>query len=227
MPKRSGARPAGERRLSRQVWDVLGRDGALLDTLSRGVVNQRALARWLIDTYTIDATEEAVVGAVRRGLDRERGRPFDAAHGLVARSHVNVRTEICQVLAAKVPHVQAQIPKIFNHIDFSRGELFYMTEGESAVKLVVDERNLPMVKDALGEHSRQIRRGLAAISVVLPEDALETPGVLALITTTLAIEGINALDAVYGFPEYAFVVKKADAQKAFQVLDALVERAEA
>lgn len=209
--------------LGTRVWEILRRDGIALEAMSRGIVNQRALSRWLIQMHGIDATEDAVLAAIRRGRSESAGVSFRQAYEVLGRCHVNVRTRIGEVVAPRTSEVQSKIPRIFNQIDFSRGEVFYLSEGEAGIRLAVDENRLSTVIDALAPLRPKVRRNLAAMIIVWPPDA-DVPGPSALISMSLALAGINVWAAVDADPDSAIFVDDADAQKAFRVLDDLFRR---
>lgn len=78
-----------------------------------------------------------------------------------------------------------------------------------------------MVTAALEGHVETVTRGLAAILIVFPLQVLKTPGALALTSMGLALQGINAFDVVFSYPELVFFVTRSEAQRAFAILDAM------
>lgn len=207
------------------VATYLDQDGVVREALSRGIVNQRALARWLIETKGWDATEEAVISAVRRHLEREDAdrSVFDAARALFDAAHVNMRSRVGLVVAAKTQEVQERLPELFQAVDYSRGEVLRILQTDRCIKVIVDEANLASVGDLLGEDAvQEVHDGLAEINVVLPEETVTTPGVLALICTTLALHRINILEVATGLPEHLLFVAQEDARRAYETLEDLV-----
>jgi hypothetical protein len=204
------------------VQEVFDRDGVVNEAVARGIVNYRALARWILDVARLEATEDAVLSAIRRIRQRERIRPFEAAHAIVCRSHLNVRSGLCQVKAPRTKLVQERLAAIFREIDFEKGEILYYTQGEGGIKILVDEANLRRVQTHLGANLLEVTKNLAAVSVVEPVDGLVTPGILALLSSTLALQNINIVDAVFGLPEYIFFVHQEDTLRAYQALETLI-----
>jgi hypothetical protein len=204
------------------VEAVLGRDGVVTEALSRGFVNLRALARWIIASERLEATEDAVLSAIRRHQRVTWKDPYEEARGILARSHLNVRSRVAQATAPRTKPIQDKLAKLVHLVDVEKGEILYYTHGESGVKVVVDEANLSGVRDLLGRDVRQVANDLAAVSVVEPPEGLWVSGVLALMTQALALKRINAVDAVWGFPEYTFFVKQEDTLAAYEALDGLI-----
>lgn len=208
--------------VSAEAASLVSRDGVLLEALSRGIVNYRALARWINRTYGVGASEEALVSAIRRLKKPGVENPFHRAREVISRSHLNVRSQACQITAPKSKAVQELLPRIFQQIDFARGEMLYYTQGETGTKIVVDESNLKPVQALLGPHLGKITRGLAALIVVEPEEGLQVPGILALLSTSLALHDINIVDAMWGYPEYIFFVREPDTLRAYEALQSLI-----
>lgn len=208
--------------LPKQVQQIFERDGVVNEAVARGIVNYRALARWIMDVTRVEASEDAVLSAIRRIRGHPSIRPFRTAHKVVAESHLNVRSGLCQVTAPRTKHVQERLAGIFREIDFERGEILYYTQGEGGIKVLVDEANLKKVQTHLGGHILETTKHLAAVSIVEPREGLQTPGILALLTNALALQNINIVDAVFGLPDYLFFVRQEDTLRAYQALETLI-----
>lgn len=213
--------------LSDRVWQALGNNAIALEAIGMGIVNYRALSRWIIQTFRIDASEAAVLAAIRRGLHAKRVHPFEMAYKLIAQSHVHVRTGLCQVVAPLRPGVKELISAVLCKIDVARGQSLFVTESGSTLKFFVDDEKLPLLKGVLGPTVRHVRPGLAAIYWDWPEHAEDSPGSLALVTLTLALQDVNVIDGLFGETEYAFFVTHEQAQRGFQAIDNLIESARA
>jgi hypothetical protein len=176
----------------------------------------------MIASYELDASEDAVLSAIRRMKQTPNFDPFRPARGLLAQCHVNVRSRACQVMIGKADEARRKLPQMVQLVDLSKGEMLYFTWGEFGLKVLLDEANLPALENLFGHSVTKTVRHLSAVTVVEPEQGLNTPGVLALMSETLALRGINIVDAVYGYPDYVFFVKESDALKAYEALAALL-----
>lgn len=204
------------------VRTVLHRDGVVTEALARGIVNLRALARWIIATEGLDATEDAVLSAIRRQYEPDGEDPYTDAHGILAQSHLNVRSSVAQITAPRTKSIQEKLSKLLKVVDFEKGEFLYYTHGETGVKIVVDQANLDDVTSLLEPDVRQVVKDLAAVSVVEPPEGLWVSGILSLMTQALALQRTNVIDAVWGFPEYTFFVEEDDTLAAYRALDGLI-----
>ncbi|HLE46754.1 MAG TPA: hypothetical protein VI818_00540, partial [Candidatus Thermoplasmatota archaeon] len=62
--------------LPKQVQQVFERDGVVNEAVARGIVNYRALARWIMEVTGVEASEDAVLSAIRRIRGHQSIRPF-------------------------------------------------------------------------------------------------------------------------------------------------------
>lgn len=218
-----GGRMAEQRgTLADQVAQLVRRDGVVTEALARGIVNQRALARWIRRQIETEASEEAVLSSLRR-LGREAAKdPFADARQILGRAHLNVRSRICQFILPRSKELQERLSSVLQEIDFEKAQILYYTQGETVLKILVDESNRESVSKAMGPSKETVVDNLAAISVVQPQEGLNVPGILSLMTQTLALLGVNVIDAMYGFPEYIFFVNQEQTIKAYEALDTLL-----
>lgn len=213
----------GLRSTSQMVANHLDEDIVLRESLARGVVNFRALARWLSSTYGWRVPEETLVTAIRRYLERGNPSLFSTPRRLLERAHVNVRGGMCSMAPEAASDVFDAFRELVSVPDFSRGERLHMITGERGVKLIFDERNLPRVVKALGERgSTEVRRGLTEVSVFLPPEARNTPGVLAYLANALTLHGINIEESADAVAQFMFFVRSVDAVTAHRTLSGLM-----
>lgn len=208
---------------AQRVADAIGEDVVLGEALARGVVNHRALARWLKERYALEASEEAIVSAVRRyQVDRSRGGLFDPARQLLRRSHVNVRSSLVSAVLPNTADVQSLLPDLFRAVRTDLGQTLRVISSEKGFKVVLDEANLPLLTDIFGTGSvEQTKRPLTELSVVFPSSALSTPGILAVTSQALALQGVNIAEIVEGILQIHILVAEDDAAAAYRVLLAL------
>lgn len=195
------------------------------EALRRGIVNQRALARWLIRTNKWDVTEDAVLSALRRSLPDAASRRSGTARDLLLKSHVNMRSEICILTMAKSPDSQSRLPAVLRAIDYTKGDTLRIIQGDRALQVIIDEANLSLVEQIVGKDRIEDRlMGLTEISVISPPESLGTPGILAIICNSLALRGINVLKIMSGVNEHFMFLPAQDAVAGFETLAAITSR---
>lgn len=210
--------------VTQAVHDHLDADGAAREMLARDVLNIRALARWMIEAHDWDASEEAVVSAIRR-YDRgpEDQVSFGPAREILAESHVHSRADVSSLMLPRTPEVHHGLSDLFDLIRPEQGDLLRIIETEKAVKVMVTGQNLDRVLDTMGEDRVLNQQDqLAEFRIVGPfEGYQKTPGVLALLATTLAVRQVNLEDSVSGAGEHLLVVNESDALRTYQALRSL------
>lgn len=217
--------------MSRVMDDLrayLRQDGVVREALRRGIVNQRALARWLLERNGWEATEEAVLSALRRALAEVETSPLERAEAIFARAHLNMRSHVGIIKLSKTSEVQRLLPKLFDVVDYTKGEALRIIQSERSVKILLDEVNMPHVLRLLrNEHVEETTRRVTEINVVLPMESKTTPGIGALMMNALALQGINILEFVTGIPEVLLFVAEDDALAAYEALANLIQGADA
>lgn len=214
--------------VAQEVKASLGQDGVIREALRREVINQRALARWLIDEHGWDTTEEAVLSAIRRYADALEGEVYDQAKTVLGQAHLNMRSQVGIVKMSKTQDVQEALPHLFELVDYTKGEALRVIQSERSIKVFVDEANIPAVLELLGErHVRETRRNVTEINLVLPMESKTTPGIAGLVLNTFGLHGINLLEIVTGIPEVLLFVHEEDALDAYEALDNLIGRVDA
>jgi aspartokinase len=191
--------------------------------LARGAVSLRALARWMIQTQGWKGVrEDAVVSAIRRYPKERVSRTGDYAKSVLARSHVNRRSNACTILLPKTHATHKALAEIIASIDPSRGELIRIIEGERAIRVIVDANKLENLRSTLSTVGnlgpRREIESLVEHSIVFPADAEVTPALLAVIFSALAAHDIKILESVAGTHEHLIFTSEEQSRKAFQVL---------
>lgn len=211
--------------VSDRVRHHLARDAVAREALLREFVNHHALARWLIQTYGWDASESAVVSALRRYEGQAEAETFRRAARLFAEGQLSLRANVCILALPKSAAAQNQLSDLFDLVDYKRGEALRVIQSERTIKVLVDEANLDGALEVLGEDRVDVvLRGLTEITVLAPEESLWTPGVLALVFDTLAGHGINVVEVVSALAEILLVVEQGDALGAYEALEDLIEQ---
>jgi hypothetical protein len=202
---------------------VIQSDGAIRNDLDRGLLNVRALARYIQEQARRDGEEistEALIGAIRR-YD-VHGRM--AAHRAIGRllKKLTMRNKIVDVAILNDPEITAALAKFASTIDYSLGETFRLVAGVESIRTVIDEKNLDRLKSMIPKKNiPKVSTGLAEIIVSMSEVADVTPGVVSEVTTELAMNGINMIEFMSCVPELIIVVDEKDALRSYDAIEKL------
>ncbi|MDE1853900.1 MAG: hypothetical protein KGI38_09180 [Thaumarchaeota archaeon] len=211
-----------ERPPSEAVKEIIERDGAIKIGLARGLVNARALARYIQVATHNQYSFEALVSAIRRYPVKASATKYQDAGRLITK--LTLKNKIVAVTIRSAPEIPLILAKFSGEIDFGRGETFRVSSGAESISVIIDSKNLEKLTVAIPKKDIvRVLGDLSEIIVVLSDVALKTVGVAATITTELAINGVNILYIMsYGPPHtMVFIVEEEEALNGYRGLQKL------
>lgn len=199
--------------INQQVWLILQKDLAIQKDLARGLINVRALAKHISDTYNITAGIDAVISAIRRfeGQNQferdEKELQVIFHHGIVS-----TKNNMCCITLNLTFKKVAQRLGQSGHIPDCK-----VVTGDHAVKLIVDNPDSSYVKGLFSDDETQkIDKDLSEIAVVVSPQAVKTKGVMARIANEIALANINIIELLVCPPEFRIYVKEKDIVRAHE-----------
>lgn len=192
------------------------------EMLSRGAVNLRALARWMIQENGWPASEEAVVAALRRYPARESASTLGPAREMMRHIRIDTRSRMSALTVRADAHASATLAEHLRALDVASGQRIRVISGEHGFKVIVEGDRVDALVDALGA-SRVVESKHHMTELVLqaPARARQMPGILALVTSALALRGISIEDIADGVRQTNIYVAEKNAVAAYDVLAAL------
>lgn len=206
-----------------EVWKILDKNPSIRRDLSLGLINTRALAKYIITEHKMKTTLDAVISAIRRYELGRQDDVFIIAHKLLCQTvNLSTRNGLAEVSLIKDNEVQQLLPDIFEIIQFVRGETLRIIQANESIRLLIDEKNLDKIKELFPKNKIiKIDREIAEINMRMHPDMRTTYGILAVIANELAINGINIMEVMSCFPEMLIFVEEKNILKAYQVLHQL------
>ena len=202
-----------------QVWKTLDNSPSIRRCMSQGLINTTALARYIITEKKVNGNLEAVSSALRRYKLEKYDEIFDKVNKIVSLGELSTRSRLANIAVIKDAEVQEILPKLFSIIQFNRGDVLRIIQADEAIKILVNEKNLDKVKNLLPKNKIiKIDQNLAELNIHLHPDAIKTPGLIALISTELAMNDINVMEFMSCVPEMLWFVKEKDVLKSYNVL---------
>ena len=201
------------------VWKTLDNSPSIRRCMSRGLINNTALARYLITDKKINGNLDAVSSAIRRYKLDKYDEIFDRVDKIVSFGELSTRSRLANIAVIKDAEVQELLPRLFSIIQFNRGDVLRIIQADEAIKILVNEKNLEKVKDILPKKKIiKIDQNLAELNINLHPDAIKTPVITAAISTEFAMDNINIMEFMSCVPELLFFVKEKDILKAYNAL---------
>lgn len=210
--------------ISRTVKDVIDDDLSLQDALSRKYGNYTAIARIIKPKVEKDLGRrvnfESLVTSVKRVKPRFELAQTRGIEGVLARSVVNVRTDVAKLSVEKTKRT---LEAARNMMASYQEEFLQVSESNSAITMVFDQKLLASIHkkynddDILDEQS-----DLAAVIVHSPEEIVRTAGVVLAIYARIAENHVNIEDTVSCFTDTIIVIKMDEVARTFSTLTNLI-----
>lgn len=204
--------------ISHQVWKILDNNPYIKRVMSLGLINTTALAKYFITEKKIEGTLEAVNSAIRRYKFDRYDDIFATANKIISLGEISTKSKLANIALIKDAEVEELLPKLFSIIQFHRGDVLRIIQADEAIKILVNEKNLETVQKLFpSKKIIKIDRNLAEINMHLHPEAVNTPGIIAVISNELAINGVNVMETMSCVPEMLWFVKEQDLLKAHNV----------
>jgi aspartokinase len=203
-----------------EVWKFLDNSPCIRRDLSRGLINARALAKYILKTQKMGATLDATISAIRRYEFDQQGDIFITARKLIGQTvNLSTRSGLAEISLIKDYDIQRSLPELFEIIDYARGEVLRVIQATESIKLLIDEKNLENITELFPKDKiLKIDRNLAEINMHMHPKMITTHGILAVMANELAINGINIMEVMSCLPEMLLFVREEDVLNAYQVL---------
>ena len=202
------------------VKEFIERDGVIKNGLGRGLINARALARHIQVATHQRYSFEAILSAIRRYPVKSSATKYRDLGKLI--SKLTLKNKIAVVLVRNSPEIPSLLAKFSGEIDYGRGETLRILSGPESVTVVIDSKNLAKLAETFQKRDIvKTFRELSEIVVTLSELASTTPGVLAVLATELAINGVNLITSAAPPNTHVFVVEEEEALSGYRALEGL------
>ena len=206
--------------LVKRVTKILNDEPCIRLNMKRGLINIRALARYIINEKKVDATLDAVISIIRRYHLKERYDIFEKARSALKNIvSISAKNQLVAITLVKDEETQQILPKLFSIIHYNQGDVLRIIQADQSIKIFVDRKNLDKIKGFFPEDKILGKvSNLAEINIhVNPEDQMP-PGVCAVITNELAVNNINIIEGMSCYPESLWFVDENAVTKAYDVI---------
>ncbi|MBU0756794.1 MAG: hypothetical protein KKF44_01900 [Nanoarchaeota archaeon] len=213
--------------VSSAVRSVIEKKPMLNHALTEGIVNYANLAEKLHNEIEQDVGGKvdlpAIVMAIRRYA--EKLKPLlDKKFKFKFNSEMIMKSGLVDLTLVKSPRALQKLKKIYDLVDFEKGETLNVIQGNYEITIVINEKYLKDTKNVLKEETIiNTEMDLVSITLSFSEEFFYTPGYLAKITRKLAWENINVFENISTMTELIFIVGKKDAVRTYKALQEIVD----
>ncbi len=201
----------------------------LHEALGKHLINYGAVAQMLkprIDReLDKDVKLHAIIMALRRyGEDIVRKHESAKIMKVFEKgSELSMKSGLCDITVSKSRTLFEKLKKIYEIIDYEKGDVLNVVHGNLAVTIITNEKHEEKILDMLGkEKIIHIEDDLVQVSLRFPEEFLYTPGVLYQMTREFLWHNVNLIEIVSSLTELNFMIKRKDAVKGYSALEDLL-----
>lgn len=139
-------------------------------------------------------------------------------------SDIIMKTQICDISVQKTPYLVSMLKKMYDIVNFEKGDILNIIQGNFEVSIITNERNKKKFIELLkNEKIQNIEENLVSLSMTFSKDFLYTPGVIFNIIRNIAWNNINIFEIVSTNTELTFILHKKDAMKGYNALEKLIQ----
>jgi hypothetical protein len=205
----------------RKIERIIETDPVIKKGLERGIINSRALARYLREIDGVDSSTDAILGIIRRyPLTKEE---IASRASMFKDCELAMRSKIGDLTLEVDSNIMKRVLEFADSLKTSRGENLRILVGLKSIRVIAEQRAIIQLKEALREGSIvKFFTDLVEISVLLSHEAEQTKGVIARITTEVAMNDVSIRGAVCVAPEFIILVDEKDAIRAYGALQKML-----
>ncbi|MBW2972988.1 hypothetical protein KY346_01195 [Candidatus Woesearchaeota archaeon] len=205
---------ANKKNINQEVWHILRSDLAIQKDLHRKLLNTRALAKFIISKYMLRASLDSVISAIRRFQSQEKYLKEETALQSCFKGAIVSTKNNVACITLKLRPID-----FFKKFCTAPKYTVRMTTGSGEVKVMVEQPRLIELKKIFDKDDiKKIQNRLSEITVKLSTKSLETKGVLARISSEIALANINLQEMVVCPPEFLIYVQEKDIVKAHEAI---------
>ncbi|MCS7107414.1 MAG: ACT domain-containing protein [Acidilobaceae archaeon] len=195
--------------------------------LADGIVNYSALARLFADELEkrgVSASQAAIKMSlirVREEIMEEEKKLRVKLKHVIGSSVIQLQSDLTVITVHKqrVLEKLAEITKIMKSARFLQ-----LLQGVSSFTLIISSEDKEKIIQLLGPDSIiETRDDQVALVLISPKEILETPGVIALVSSTLYENDINISQIVSCYNDTIILVDSAKASEAYRALETLIK----
>jgi hypothetical protein len=207
--------------LRRRVEGLIESDPVIKKGLQRGIINSRALARFIQEEDGQESTLDAILGIIRRyplGDEEERDhtRVFKGCE-------LALRSKIGDLAVENGPDIMKRIAEFAGTIRTTRGENLRVMVGLQSIRVIADQKALETFRQTLRpKEIVSYSADLTEISLLMPPEAIKTKGIIAKISTELALNDVNLVGIMCCAPEDILLVAEKDSARALETLQRML-----
>ncbi len=207
--------------INTEVWKLLAEDLSVQKDMKRGLINTRALARYLIQEKHIQGSIDAVISAIRRFEEEsELNQQIKGIEKVFEDAIITTKSNIASMTMSDRQF--KIIAKDFLE-EKQLKENFRLLKSKENIRIFLNKKDFEKKKKLFqNKDLRYIDFDLAEIRIEFPKDSHEAVGILSRIGLEMALNNICIYGFIEAMPEILIYVKTKNLSTAHDVLISLV-----
>ena len=210
------------RSIHQEVAYLLNKHIAIQKDLKRGIINIRALAKFLIEEYSLKHSLDAVVSAIRRyDLEDVSLISSKGTGNIFSKLEIHTKDNVARIVLKETAF--KEISQDFLGDKVLRGNS-RMVRAKDTITLLVVQDNLKEKLDLFKKSEIiKIQKNLSEIRLRFAEDIGSAKGLMARIAAEIAMRGVSIEEFIVGIPDILIYVNEKSLIKAHQALREIKE----
>jgi len=213
--------------VSHLVEKIIEQKPFMQEALSRGIVNNAALAEELLPQIEKELKKKVKFSAVNmaiRRLGEKLNKTFVSRAKFDKDSDISIKSDLIEITVFKTEDTQNHIKNLYNIIDLKKGDFLTITQGMNELMIITNKRHEKKILSLFPQKIiKKTIKKLSSITVNIPLESINMVGLFYIVTRSLNWENINIVDIVSTLTEMTFIISEDDTSKAFNVLKRLIE----
>lgn len=202
---------------------IVERSRYLSEALAKDIINHSSLARYIkpeLEEMLIKNVSTASIVMALKRIQKQIKPKYSAGSIFKHPPEMMVRSGMFLVTLQRTKETEDIVGKLF--LNRVKGTFSSVTLGATEIQITGSNLVFEKLTEKIPEEffvSRQT--GISQITIYLPEDALQTPGVYYFFLKSLAWEGLNIVGSASTQAEFTLFFEDKNIKRAFEVLSSL------
>lgn len=204
------------------IREALAKYPEIEQCIQKGIVNRRSLARYLIQEGVAKSSQMDALIATLRRYDF-KAYPQESL-SLVKHMKIQLKEGIVILDFEKQKELVQEVKKIIDEINYDKGDTFKIVVGSESIKIFIDEEKKEIIESLSKRfHLKKRHKHIDEISIVFPEKAIETKGIISFLSRVLVLNDILITEMLTASPELLLYLKSEYTVKTYGLLKRLRE----
>jgi hypothetical protein len=199
------------------------------ESIAIGIANFTSLAKHIKPDVEKIYGEKAKLSTITRAIQRysEKVHKKQKQFKFNFFKAIKLDSDVIYIVVHESPKVLDKIRRIYDEIDFDKGAIFNILQGNCEIAIITNEEYKDPLLDFLSDEKiTHIVEDHDSISLIYSKDYSFIPGLIYNISRNIAWENISVLTWLHTPKELTLIVHEDDATKCYNILHKLQKKDE-